>query len=132
MKVVVSGDRNWKKIDEVYRILDDLNVELKSKGGITLIIEGGTRGVDTIAREWAKSRKIKHKTFEALWGVYGDAAGPRRNVEMITKGKPDRVIGIHRAIEYSKGTRDCLTKAKAANVLTRLYPKGQSAAWSTF
>lgn len=134
MKICVSGDRNWKKADAIYIILDELRKELKkNKGpGITLIIEGGARGVDSIARQWAIDRKIKYQTFEALWGIYGDAAGPKRNQQMIDEGKPDRVIGIHRAIEYSRGTRDCLTKAKAANIPIRLYPRNQAKSWETF
>jgi hypothetical protein len=132
MKVMVSGDRNWKKFEEVFKILDDLNKEL---GGITLIIEGGARGVDTIAREWAKQRKVKFRTFAvtpAEWTAIGPGAGPKRNQRMIDTGKPDRAIGVHRAIEYSKGTRDCLEKAQKAEIPTRLYPKGQAAFWSTF
>ncbi|HVM95122.1 MAG TPA: hypothetical protein VMT89_01980, partial [Candidatus Acidoferrales bacterium] len=58
------------------------------------------------------TRGVKRLGFMADWRRNGRAAGPIRNQQMLTEGKPDLVV----AFPGGRGTRDMVNKAKAANV----------------
>ena len=49
------------------------------------------------------------------WKGLGNVAGPARNLEMVQAGA-DLCIALHRSIETSKGTRDCVRQALAAGI----------------
>jgi hypothetical protein len=51
----------------------------------------------------------------ADWKGLGNVAGPQRNREMVKAGA-DLCIALHRSIETSKGTKDCIRQALAADV----------------
>jgi hypothetical protein len=51
----------------------------------------------------------------AHWKGLGNIAGPKRNQEMVQAGA-DLCIALHRSIETSKGTRDCVRQALAAGI----------------
>lgn len=130
MRVLVTGDRNWpwEEAPYIFRILNLYHYS----GGITDIIEGAARGVDTIAANWAKQKGIfkKENEFPADWDnpAYRNAAGKSfagnvRNQQMLDEGKPDLVIAFHKDIENSRGTRDMVTKARKAGVKVEIYPK---------
>jgi len=45
----------------------------------------------------------------------GNIAGPARNREMVESGA-DLCIALHRTLETSRGTRDCIKQALAAGI----------------
>ena len=51
----------------------------------------------------------------ADWKGLGNIAGPMRNREMVEAGA-DLCIALHRTIETSKGTKDCMRQALAAGI----------------
>ncbi len=51
----------------------------------------------------------------ADWKGLGNVAGPARNREMVEAGA-DLCIALHRSIEASKGTKDCMRQALAAGI----------------
>jgi hypothetical protein len=51
----------------------------------------------------------------ADWKGLGNVAGPARNREMVQAGA-DLCVALHRSIETSKGTRDCVRQALAAGI----------------
>ena len=104
MKVLVCGGRNYEEREKAFFILDAMH----GKKAIALIIEGGARGADTLAREWAVSRNVPFRTFHANWALYGRRAGPIRNQQMLDEAKPDVVI----AFPGGDGTRDMVTRAR--------------------
>ena len=108
MKVLVCGGRLFSDGRLLNRALDALH-ELVS---ITEIIEGNARGADRLAGLWAKQNNIKNTKFRALWEVYGKAAGPIRNQQMLDEGKPDLVL----AFPGQRGTADMVARAKRANI----------------
>jgi hypothetical protein len=111
MKILVCGDRNWNDYNYISRILDPY------KNKIECLIEGGARGVDSLAAQWAIKNNIKLIEVKAEWDKYKKAAGPIRNREML-KYRPDLVIAFHDNIEKSKGTKDMLNVSKdVANTL---------------
>ena len=47
------------------------------------LIEGGEKGVDALAKDWAVSNGVPVETYKADWARYGRGAGHRRNTEMV-------------------------------------------------
>lgn len=101
MKVLVYGGRQYHDRARVFAELTALHAEMP----IAVIIEGGAKGADRHARQWANSHAIAVETFEAAWddlqaevvqprrrpdgSYYNAAAGNTRNLLMMTRGKPD-------------------------------------------
>jgi len=118
MKVLVCGDRNYvdkKYLTKMLNHFDDLFYE-HSLYEWTGIIEGGARGADTLAGEWATSAGIPLEVFPANWEAHGKAAGPIRNQQMLDEGGPGLVIAFHTNIRESKGTLDMITRANKAKI----------------
>lgn len=109
MRVLVCGGRNYADAGAVDRALDAVH----RKHGITLLIEGGARGADRLARSWAQRNAVRYQTYEAQWLKYGTAiAGKMRNSQMLAEGKPDAVV----ALPGGTGTADMIKKAEAAGL----------------
>ena len=107
MKVLVCGGRDFDDAALVEKTLDATEV--------TEIIEGGAKGADRLARQWAESREIPVRTFKADWRRYGRGAGPKRNEQMLDEGEPDLVV----AFPGGSGTESMMRLARAAGVLVR-------------
>jgi hypothetical protein len=108
MRVLVCGGRDFNDALTLGFWLGGIH----KQHGITLLIEGGARGADYMARKFAKWMGIPTATFEADWDRHGKAAGPIRNRQMLNEGKPDLVV----AFEGGRGTADMISAAKAAGV----------------
>jgi len=104
MRVLVCGGRDYKDVMKMAGVLYDIY--------ITLIIEGGADGADTLARKWAERNEIPHLEFPAQWKKLGPKAGPIRNQQMLDEGKPDMVI----AFPGGKGTAHMVKIAQEANI----------------
>jgi YspA, cpYpsA-related SLOG family len=58
---------------------------LINRPGDAVVFVGDCRtGADAIIREWCASRGVPCRVFEADWSAFGRAAGPRRNLQMIS------------------------------------------------
>jgi hypothetical protein len=108
MRVLVCGGRDYTDRKAIYTFLDYLHAE----HSFTVLIAGGARGADTIAAEWAREHGIGTRIFVANWVAFSKAAGPIRNAQMLTEGKPDLVV----AFPGGKGTQDMIDRASAAGV----------------
>lgn len=95
-KILVCGGRNYKDQDKVNLILNKIHDD----AGITCIVQGGAKGADELAKNWAERHNIECKEYKADWDAYGRSAGPIRNREMFNKEKPDMVV----AFPGGKGT----------------------------
>jgi hypothetical protein len=102
MILIVSGSRDFCDKDFIYDRLDRL---LRNKPP-SLIIEGGARGVDSIARQYALDRGIAVATFHANWDKFGKRAGILRNESMAKVGT--HLIAF--VAENSIGTRDMVVR----------------------
>jgi len=109
MKVLVCGGRDFNDAMTLGSWLGGIH---KNHGPITLLIEGGARGADRMAREFAKWQGIPVRTFPADWDAHGNAAGPIRNRQMLDEGKSDLVV----AFEGGRGTANMVQQAEAAGV----------------
>jgi len=81
MTVLVTGDRNWSDAAAILR-------ELRKFPEGTTIVQGGAKGVDSLAAMVGKKLDFKIITVNANWKEFGRAAGPVRNREMLTKYNP--------------------------------------------
>jgi len=114
-RVLVSGDRWWNDREMIRRWLHDKNRE----NPITVLIEGEADGADKIAREIAEEMGIPVDPYPADWLRYKKAAGPIRNSQMLTEGKPDLVGAFHDELwDKSRGTKDMVEKSTKAGVPT--------------
>ena len=111
MRVLVTGGRNYNDLNNVYRVLN----EIDGKTRITAIIQGGASGADELARQWAKTVGITPKTYKADWTKYGKAAGPIRNSTMAKESRADLCI----AFPGGTGTADMIDKANRAGIPVR-------------
>jgi hypothetical protein len=113
MRILVCGGRDYADRRAVYRVLD---AALRS--GDVFIIEGGARGADRLAREWAIDRAVSYETFEADWGKYGGVAGTLRNTAMIDMGRPSMIL----AFPGGRGTQNMVSQGHKRGILVVKYP----------
>ena len=91
MKAAIVGSRGLR-ID---------NLEEYLPAGVTEIISGGAKGVDTCAREYALSHGIKLTEFLPEYEKYGRAAPLKRNIQIIESA--DLVLAFWDG--FSRGTK---------------------------
>lgn len=106
MRVLVCGSRHFndkKLLEEVLEKID-----------ITELHQGGARGADTLAKEYARERGIVGKTWPALWAEHGKKAGPLRNIQMLEHGKPDHVVAF--LAPNSRGTKHMIEISRKAGI----------------
>jgi hypothetical protein len=114
-RVLITGDRRWK----CFALADRIVGRLAARHGALVVVHGAASGVDTAFHEAALAHRVPVEPHPADWGRFGDAAGPRRNAEMVTLGA-DLCLAIHRDIRRSKGTRGCASLAIGAGIPTWL------------
>ena len=113
MRILICGDRNWRRMDVIER-------ELKKFPPDTIVIHGACRGADTLGGFVADKLGFKVIPFPAKWSIYGRGGGVVRNQQMIDDGKPDMVLAFHENIGESRGTRDMLNRAKGHRIKIKL------------
>jgi hypothetical protein len=110
------------------------------------VIEGGAKGADRIAGDWARSmepRGVAHRRVEADWEncgpwcpdkphrrprkaargytpgrlpTYCPLAGPHRNMRQLKEEHPDLVLAFHGDLQSSKGTKHMVEISEQAKV----------------
>lgn len=95
------------------RDITNINLDLfLDPNHIGCIVEGAAKGVDTLAKQWAKRNKIEFVEYPAQWRIYGKKAGIIRNKEMIDFC--DIVVAFWNG--YSKGTLNSIQYAKEMKI----------------
>lgn len=134
--VLISGDRNWTNEDIIRN-------EIVVLPPYTVIIHGAARGVDMLTDKIARERGLAVIMVPAHWQcstpkwiqVYGPctpectektgrAAGVLRNDFMLRTYNPDYLIAFHPFIGTSRGTGDCVKRAKKQRIPGKLIGKG--------
>lgn len=144
MKVIISGSRWLTDYDKVASLISEVVLDMLDEGLIDNelrnleIVHGAARGVDEIAREWARRRNVRLKPFPADWdnlyapgavkninsfgNAYNVRAGFDRNQKMADYAAPDGVlIAIPHPTKKSSGTYDMIDRAIKAGL--RVYIK---------
>ena len=107
MKVAVIGSRGLQ-VDHLENYLSE---------GVTEIVSGGARGVDTCARNYALSHGLKLTEFLPEYGKYGRGAPLRRNLAIIEYA--DLVLAFWDG--KSKGTKFVIDNCKKRNIPVVVY-----------
>lgn len=119
-RIIFCGDRTWSNIVLIRLVMGGL----KANFGKFIVLEGGARGADILAKRVAEELGLKVKEFPANWTKNGRAAGPIRNAQMVNDGKASGVIAFHNDIASSKGTKHMLIFAKKKKLPTWLCTDG--------
>lgn len=109
VRVLVCGGRNYDDRELVRIVLDRIHKETP----ITAIIHGAAPGADTLAGWWATVNEVSNQDYPADWKKHGKAAGPIRNLQMLTEGRPDMVL----AFPGGRGTANMVDQAILAGVV---------------
>jgi len=133
MRILVTGDRNWRNARVIMARLNEVVHEWWGEEELTLI-EGEAMGADIIAAVcwelWIGDPETIER-YPADWKTHGRSAGPIRNREMLASGV-DYVVGFHDDIENSKGTRDMLRQCAKAGIPGRLFTQeGEVTEWQS-
>ncbi len=90
IKVLVCGGRDYADREWAWHWLDLFHKETPFR----MIVEGAATGADTLAYEWAMSRRIPCLRVPADWKTLGLKAGHARNQKMLDMVKPNRIIAF--------------------------------------
>lgn len=140
MRILVTGDRNWRNAVRVRKALYIVENEFDPGTEMTLI-EGEAMGADIIAaviveldmwqrpdfRDSWDRKWVGIERFPALWNEHGRAAGPIRNQQMLDSGV-DYVVGFHNSITDSRGTRDMLRRCARLDIPGQLFTETEEVA----
>ena len=105
MRILITGSREWWDHRAITTILDRMYCF-----NPLVIVHGGARGADSIARDWVEDWESFHQDLTqeihlADWDTYGKSAGHRRNGEMVASGI-DLCLAF--PMGESRGTRGCI------------------------
>jgi hypothetical protein len=115
VKVLVCGSRTYDDWHQMYSVLWGLKSYLIRPQPELTIIEGGARGADTLAGNWADQLPdVEHIRVPARWDELGKRAGFVRNIEMLDM-KPDLVIAFFDQ-KPTGGTMHTVQHAKARRI----------------
>ena len=107
MKVAIIGSRNLSVV-EIQRYLPK---------GITEIVSGGARGIDSCARRYANQTGIKLTEFLPEYNRYGRSAPLKRNLQIISYA--DMVIAFWDG--QSQGTKYVIDQCRKLGVKVIVY-----------
>lgn len=110
MKVLVTGPKEWTDATTVksrLRLLPRKDV---------MIIEGGERGADLMARSYAsKQKRWTTKTIAADWQLYGVGASLIRN-RLMYDARPDLVLVFCDDLPRDYAASDCVKRARTLRI----------------
>ena len=76
-----------------------------------IIIQGGARGADALAKLWAEKHAVHCAEVPAMWRTFNKSAGNLRNRAMLLLA-PEYCI----ALPGGPGTKDMVSQCKKANI----------------
>jgi len=112
-RILVTGGRDYVNVTYAHGVLEQINAYYKE--GI-VIIQGGAKGADRIAKDWALKNGVPCITMDAAWDYYEKRAGSVRNKWMIDICAPDFVLAFPGGI----GTANMIKEAE--RVQCPVYP----------
>jgi hypothetical protein len=111
-RVLVTGSRNLSDEQAVH---EALWAQARIAGNLDqiIVIHGAAKGADKHARRFCQLWRVAEESYPANWEKHGKAAGAIRNGIMVDAGA-DVCLAFPR--EGSKGTYDCIERAKKAGI----------------
>lgn len=115
MKIAIVGSRNLT-VTDLQRYLPK---------GVTEIVSGGARGIDTCARKYACANGLKLTEFLPEYEKYGRSAPLKRNLQIIDYA--DAVIAFWDG--KSRGTKYVIDACKNKRIKITIYKKCYFKEW---
>ena len=107
MRVLVCGGRDFNDQALLEKILADYFY-----GPEDVLICGMAKGADMMAFNYVNRSDSHIEKYPADWNKHGRSAGPIRNQQMLTEGKPDVVV----AFPGGRGTEHMKSIARKAGI----------------
>ena len=112
IRILVTGSRNWTDKVTIAKAIREAWLVEGRPYGVT-VVHGGARGADYIAGVYARRLGFNVEVHEADWDIFGKAAGPMRNKEMVDAGADVCLAFIK---NESKGATGCAAMAEKAGI----------------
>lgn len=119
-RILITGSRYWGDARTINGAILE-HIEGLDPREVT-VVHGSAPGADSLAAYAAECYVTNVEAYPADWRTHGKAAGPIRNQKMVDLGA-DVCLAFPEA--GSRGTWDCVKRAKAAGIPVRIYEKGQ-------
>ncbi|MBM4707949.1 DUF2493 domain-containing protein [Rhodococcus hoagii] len=111
-RILVTGSRDWTNEAIMRSALGDAWLRA-GQSDDAILVHGAARGADSLAARLWEEGGFRTEAYPARWNQYGKAAGFIRNKLMVDLGA-DECIAFPLGI--SRGTRSCMTLARAAGI----------------
>ena len=101
--ILVCGGRKYSDVDKLYCALDSVvdkqglwhpDYPNNCVGQELLIVSGGARGADSLARDWAEVRGARINEYFPNWSKYGLRAPALRNGDMFEHERVNLVLAF--------------------------------------
>ncbi len=117
MKLAIIGSRDFEDYDFMKECFEGF-VALRG-GPPDMLVSGGAKGADSLARRLAEEKGIPFHEIDADWKKFGRAAGPIRNKQLVefSDGALAFPLGL------SKGTRGCVKLFHAAKKMAKVFER---------
>lgn len=113
MRLGVVGSRSFKDVDLFNDVMAKITEDYRDD---LVIVSGGAKGADKLAREWAVYNDVECIEYLAQWDEYGLAAGYRRNTTIVNDS--DQILAFWDG--DSNGTLDTIIKAVKSGKLVMI------------
>ncbi len=110
MRTIIAGPRDFSDILLVFSVIK------RSGISISEVVTGDASGVDWIGACWGYLNRLPVKHFPARWDLFGNGAGPRRNIAMADYAHALIAIDME-----TKGTGHMIRTAKKMNLHYYVY-----------
>jgi hypothetical protein len=101
VRTIIAGSRDLNSYTLVVKAVEESGILP------TVVLSGGARGIDRQGEKWASQRGIPVEYYPAMWRLWGNSAGFRRNVEMAANA--DALIAVWDG--SSRGTKHMIETA---------------------
>ena len=123
LRILVTGSRNWTDWNAIATAIGRASTGW-SPSSVTVVHGACPTGADAIADELADRFGFTVERHPADWDRHGRAAGPIRNQEMVNLGAD---VCLALPLGSSRGTYDCMSRAKAACIPVRVIKESSDA-----
>lgn len=125
MRILITGERDWKDESQVTGAIDRMRAGLEP-GEVTIVVGDCPTGADAIARDYALRSGFQPEVWFARWAELGLGAGPERNGRMVASGA-EYCLAFWSGRTERSGTFDCLLQAVKAGIPVRIIPRRKRA-----
>lgn len=116
--LLIAGGRDFDDAETFDRVVRE---HIAGNEAGTVIVEGGAKGVDTLAREYAEKNGMTYVEMKADWKKYGRAAWLKRNEAMIKYIFDMNGTALFFWDRKNKGTRNCILDANSLCIPVSIY-----------